>query len=414
MGNDTLEMMKGQHMASPDDGGLEAALDKFFGDGDSPGTPAAEEQPKPTEQPKAEPPKQEPPKQEKSKQEEPKKEEAKPAAEVKEIKFEEEFTMAKEEAQNAPESFDEGAFDKETEKLSEGMEEHAGSKFKALRAELKELKQKTVSPEEKKRIEELEIKASEVDGLRKKLDELSNVSAKVRMESTEEFSKQVKEPADNLFSEVEKMAKRYEGDPKFLWNLVTSSDREEQAAAFKEHLGDFSDFDKTEVMTMIKSWNGILDNRDKLLAKAQEHIDGLDAKQAAEAQRILDENRKNVQAIQKDIWTKYRDIIPGFVDENGNETQTYKDLMAQSMALDFTRAKARDQALAAFSGVVLKHLVYEMNEMAKKLAGYEAADARSASGTPRTGAAVNNASSASESNSKPESFRDKFVNADLV
>lgn len=416
MSKETLEMMSGQNIADPSEGGLLDALDRHFDGEPEPKQEPVKQEPAKEEPVKKEPVKEEPAKQEPTKEEpskgEPKVEEKK--AEVPKIEIEEEFTIDGDDKspEDGSESFDEKVFDQETEKLAEGLEAKAGDKFKALRAELKEAKQKTLTPEVQKRIDELELKASEADGLRKRIEELSNVSAKTRMESTPEFAEQVKKPADGLFADVKKMAERYEGDPQFLWKLVTLQDHDEQAKAFEEHLSDFSDFDKVEVRTMIKSWNNILDKRDELLDSAQKYIDGLDARQAEEAQKVLDENRRNVQAIQKDIWTKYKDVIPGFVDENGKETQAFKDLMNKSMAVDFTRANARNQAFAAFSGTILKHLVEEMNKMAQRLAEYESEDLRQAKATSGTGAAVNNASSG-QKEAAPQSFRDMFVNADL-
>lgn len=310
-------------------------------------------------------------------------------------------------------AFDEKSFDKETEESVKGMEEHAGSKFKALRQELKEMKQKSISPDVEKKLSELELKAAEADGLRQRIDELSNQSAKMRVESSDEFAKEIKKPVDELYAKTEEIANTYEGDPAFLWSIVAETDRKKQNELIKEHLGEFSDFDKSEVYRMSQDFGRLVSKRNEMLKDADKRIQKMEAEKIREVERTIEEHKRTVQTHQRDLWRKYKDSIPGLVDEEGKETSEFKSLMAKSLSIDFSRARPKDQAFAAFSGVILKHMVGQINELRKQIAEYEASDEKYVRSRPSTGDSVTKSAASSNTDDK-KSFVQRFAEADLV
>lgn len=310
------------------------------------------------------------------------------------------------EEEKKPDGFDEEAFDKETEDSTKGMEAKAGEKFKALRAELKEAKQKTVTPEVQKKLDELEMKAQEAEGLRTRLEEVSNQSAKLKMENSPEYDEQVLRPATAIFKKADELAALYEGDAAVLKAIVKERDRKTQNELIAEHLKDFSDFDRNEVYRMSQDFNGLLYKREELLADASKKIEQFEAARIQREEALLNEQRLAVQTIQKDIWKKYKDVIPGFVDENGQETADFKKLMGKSLSIDFGRAKGRDQAFAAFAGVVLPHAVSQIAALKRQLAEYEKAEGRSSSAAPRPSDGIN--SKAPSSTKEPATFMERM------
>jgi hypothetical protein len=403
------QIMEGQPYADPALGGINDAFDKLFDQQDPvPSAPAAPHEPPVTPESADAP--ESPQKTEKASTE------AKKPIEIKEIKIDDDFFTddepVKEEVHEDKTGFDEEAFDKETEEATKGMEAKAGDKFKALRQELKEAKQKTITPEVEKKLSELEMKAAEADGLRQRMEELAIQSAKIKVETSDEFDKEVRKPVDDLYVKAEELAGLYEGDPKLLWAIVTERDRKKQNDLIKEHLGEFSDFDRSEVYRMSQDFSGLLIRRQAMLDEADKYIQKIEADKVKQTEIALEEHKKTVQTFQRDIWRKYKDVIPGFTDDDGKETPEFRALMNRSMSLDFSRATPRDQAFAAFSGVILKHMVGQVNALRRQLAEYEAGDERAIKARPGTGGSVS-ASAAAIPSAGEKSFIDRFAEAEL-
>ena len=287
--------------------------------------------------------------------------------------------------------FDEKGFDAETEEQSKGLDQKAGDKFKALRAELKEFKAKpveTVLPEDTRlRLETLELKAKEAEGLKQRLEEVSSQSAKLKMENSDTYKREVLDPAAETFKRSDALAAMYEKEPAILRAIIKERDRRVQNELIKEHLGEFSDFDRSEVYRQIQDFNGFVAKRESLLANAEQELERQEVLRAEATGKQLAEQRTAVQTIQKEIWEKYKDAIPGLLDDNG-ETREFRELMAKGLSIDFSTARAKDQAFAAFAGTALPFAVKQIAALRKELAEANKAAGKEVKGRPAAGAAI--------------------------
>lgn len=316
----------------------------------------------------------------------------------------------KEETQTDDAVFDESKFDKETEEAIVGMDVKAGDKFKALRAELKEAKKQVVSPDIEAKLQELELKAKEADGLRERLEEVSSQSAKLKVESSDEYLNDIVKPVSDMFQRVDQMAEIYGSDSQAIKAIIQEKDRKVQNQLISEHLGDFSDLDRSEVYRMIQDFGGLVAKRSAMLENADKEIERQQVKFIEAEKKALAEQKKAIQVIQKDIWEKYKEKIPGFI-KDGSETDEYRKLMSKSLSIDFSQAKARDQAYAAFAGVAFPHVVNELNAVKKRLANYEKSDQKSLKGSPSPSSSI----SQTPSSQKDEGgFMKKFANMDFA
>ena len=290
-----------------------------------------------------------------------------------------------------PAGFDEKAFDSETEEQSKGLDQKAGDKFKALRAELKDYKAKPVEtalPEETRlKLETLELKAREADGLKQRLEEVSSQSAKLKMENSETYKREVLDPAAETFKRSDALAAMYEKEPAILRAIIKERDRRVQNELIKEHLGEFSDFDRSEVYRQIQDFNGFVAKRENLLANAEQELERQEVQRAEATGKQLAEQRTAVQTIQKEIWEKYKDTIPGLLDDNG-ETREFRELMAKGLSIDFSTARAKDQAFAAFAGTALPFAVKQIAALRKELAEAYKAAGKEVKGRPAAGTVI--------------------------
>lgn len=401
-------MTGGQKWADPNIGGINDAFDKLFDkqvDSSAPSAPTEKEStPAPTKT--------------QEKETKPSSDAVEDKKEAKEegIKFDDDFL--EEEAPPVKEKteekvgFDEKVFDKETEETVQGMDAKAGDKFKALRNELKEAKQNVTTPEIQQKINDLELKASEAEGLRQQIAELSNQSAKIKVETSEEFRREIRKPVDDLYEKSEELAKLYEGDPQVLWSIIAEGDRKKQNELIKEHLSEFSDFDKSEVYRISQDLTRLLGKRQEMLQDAEKYIQKIESDRVMQTEKMLEENKKVYQTHLRSLWDKYKETIPGLIEEDGRETEALKSMRNKTMSLDFSRAGTRDMALASFSGVMVKHLAGEINNLRARLREYEDGDEKAIKTRANTGNSINS-SQASQSTSDNRSFVEKFGDMDF-
>lgn len=309
--------------------------------------------------------------------------------------------------------FDEKLFDKETEEAVQGMDAKAGDKFKALRNELKEAKQNITTPEIQQKINDLELKASEAEGLRQQIAELSNQSAKTKVETSEEFKREIRKPVDDLYDKSEELAKLYEGDPQVLWSIISEGDRKKQNELIKEHLSEFSDFDKSEVYRISQDLTRLLGKRQEMLQNAEKYIQNIESDRVMQTEKMLEENKKVYQTHLRSLWDKYKETIPGLIEEDGRETEALKLMRNKTMSLDFSRAGTRDMALASFSGVMVKHLAGEINNLRARLREYEVGDEKAIKTRANTGNSINSGQ-ASQPTGDNRSFVEKFGDMDFA
>ena len=275
--------------------------------------------------------------------------------------------------------FNEDSFNKETEEMSKGMDAKAGDKFRALRQELKDYKQKQVEvkvpADVEAKIKELELKAAEAEGLRQQVEELSSVSAKVKVESSQEYKKKVLEPAVAILQESEKIAAAHEVDAEVVQDIVREQDRELQIELINAHLSGLNELEKQDLYRMIYEYRNLGKLRQDMLDNASTKLSQMEAEQIEQQQRQSEEEKKAVQQIQSSIWDKYKTVIPGFTNEDGESTEDWTKLRNRALSIDFNKAAGKDKAYAAFAGVALPHVIKELNnakKMLQELTGKEA------------------------------------------
>lgn len=288
--------------------------------------------------------------------------------------------------------FNEDSFNKETEEMSKGMDAKAGDKFRALRQELKDYKQKQVEvkvpADVEAKIKELELKAAEAEGLRQQVEELSSVSAKVKVESSQEYKKKVLEPAVAILQESEKIAAAHEVDAEVVQDIVREQDRELQVELINAHLSGLNELEKQDLYRMIYEYRNLGKLRQDMLDNASTKLSQMEAEQIEQQQRQSEEEKKAVQQIQSSIWDKYKTVIPGFTNENGESTEDWTKLRNRALSIDFNKAAGKDKAYAAFAGVALPHVIKELNNAKKMLQDLTGKEANEILRRPKLGQPV--------------------------
>lgn len=320
----------------------------------------------------------------------------------------------KEEKEEKTDDFDDKAFEEQTDALTKGMEAKPGEKFKELRNELKEFKKKaleSVVPEDTvKEIAALKLQIQEQEGLQARFDEMAGKSAKLQVESSKAYESGITKPAKALFEKADALAEAYQIDPSHVRAIIKESDVAKRDAMVEEFLSDVPAYNQARVIHHSEEFSSLLQKREDMLSDADATISKVLAENIVSEQKALDEQRQVVQTIQGDIFEKYKDKIPGFM-EDGQETAAFKQLKGKGLSIDFGKARARDQALAAFSGVVLPHAMQEISKLQKELSAYRDEDASAKKGSTSSGNSVKPSSVKKE---ESVGFMDNFLKADFA
>lgn len=271
--------------------------------------------------------------------------------------------------------FNEKAFDLQTEEEVKGMDAKAGEKFRALKAELKAAKQVTLTPEVQAKLQELELKSSEIDGLKARLADVSSQSAKLKVENEERYQREVVQPAASIFTQADALSERLQLDPQILRQIIKERDPVTQEELMSTHFGEASLVIQSKVLGFSEKFGDLIERREAMLENAESELEQLKTQRIESERKLLADQRVSVQTLQKSLWDKYKEVIPGFVDEEG-ETPKFRELVAKGLSIDFSRAKANDMAFAAFAGSALPHAMQELAALKKRLAVYEKEDNR--------------------------------------
>lgn len=155
----------------------------------------------------------------------------------------------------------------------------AASRFKALKAELKE--STTELDQLRQQVSEQESKIKELSGMSEYPD-YEDMKSKVEayekekmfsdLEDTEAYKSAVTEPLDNLMEQTKQLADKYDIDPEVLIDAFAQEDQTIQDETLAEILSEATDRDKAKIYRIIEDINPILERRAQLLENASEAL----------------------------------------------------------------------------------------------------------------------------------------------
>jgi hypothetical protein len=177
---------------------------------------------------------------------------------------------------------DDGSFDPTSDlddDIGDDWTPKAASRFKALKAELKE--STTELDQLRQQVSEQESKIKELSGMSEYPD-YEDMKSKVEtyekekmfsdLEDTEAYKSAVTEPLDNLMEQTKQLADKYDIDPEVLIDAFAQEDQTIQDETLAEILSEATDRDKAKIYRIIEDINPILERRSQLLENASEAL----------------------------------------------------------------------------------------------------------------------------------------------
>ena len=187
------------------------------------------------------------------------------------------------------------------DRVPEGMTEKAGSRWKELKNEIKELRRKNeealssqVAPEE---LQKLKSAEAEVTSLREKLQTYEREIIGVKLEATDEYQKQVTRPLDTVRSVVQDLAETYELDIEALNSAVVEGNRKERVKKLAQLAESMLEPDRLKLYRSAEDFDNIVETKATLEENAAETLKRFEVERAdAQRKQSVEELRKQKEA----------------------------------------------------------------------------------------------------------------------
>lgn len=309
-------------------------------------------------------------------------------------------------AEKTPEEFNEEEFDKTTEAEVKALDPKQAKAWRKLKAELKEARKTALTgsqasrelAEAKKAAEELEQVRIERDGLKERLTRATASSTRAMVEASDEYVSGVERPIAAVAGLVEKIAEDNKADSDSLWAAVTDMDPERRQRKLAELWKGMPDEARADLLGASREYAIALSRRKELFAGADDLVKKTEAqKQAAESER----QRKHVDEVRgnmKPLLDSYIRMIPGSVDEDGDETDVARAVRRRALSADISQLDSSDLAYAVVAATMLPEMRKAVREMRSELARLRGKRAAA----PKTGDGIETRQKARTS--EPEGF----------
>lgn len=317
---------------------------------------------------------------------EPEKSSPEPAAETPATP--EQKTAEPEKPADKPEATKEEAVDEEAPK---NMSPKAAEKWAALKAKTKAAEDRIAELE--KKISESDAKGETNSKAEKELTELQqklqtyeakfkeqeNELAVTRIEATEEYKQVVVAPMQQLVSQIEGIAKKYEVP---LDNILRAIVAGPDSNALEEVASSFSNRDQTRIFNLQDQYADIQKRRESIRTNAEEALKIVEQRRQAQQQQALEEQTKVWNSALDQGWEQLKTATPLFakMEDHPDFKKTAENIQNFVRGGEIDKLSVSQKAMLLYQGAaapVLEAIArdfYEKNqELEQKLKSLQAA-----------------------------------------
>ena len=288
----------------------------------------------------------------------------------------------------------------------------AASRFKSLKAELKE--STTELDQLRQQVSEQESKIKELSGMsdnpdyedmKAKLESYEKEKMFSDLEDTDAYKNAVTKPLDNLMEQTKEIADKYDIDAEVLIDAFAQEDQTIQDETLAEILSEATDRDKAKVYRIIEDINPILERRTELLDNASEALNEANLAAAKKEEQLAAEKLQNRTNAARNVAERVKKKLPFLSGIEGLDMEAIQQKAAE---VDPSVLHPVDATYNSISAQLLPTIVREyiglkkeVDSLTDRLSEYEEAEP-TMSGTSPTSKQV-----AGQSN-KDASFADSI------
>lgn len=288
----------------------------------------------------------------------------------------------------------------------------AASRFKSLKAELKE--STTELDQLRQQVSEQESKIKELSGMsdnpdyedmKTKLESYEKEKMFSDLEDTDAYKNAVTKPLDNLMEQTKQIADKYDIDAEVLIDAFAQEDQTIQDETLAEILSEATDRDKAKVYRIIEDINPILERRTELLDNASDALNEANLATEKKEEQLAAEKLQDRTNAARNVAERVKKKLPFLSGIEGLDMETIQQKAAE---VDPSVLHPVDATYNSISAQLLPTIVREyiglkkeVDSLTDRLSEYEEAEP-TMSGTSPTSKQV-----AGQSN-KDASFADSI------
>lgn len=290
---------------------------------------------------------------------------------------------------------DEAAFDAETTKAVEGMDEKAGDKFKALRAELKEWKKKEFKPDlesipEYKNLKAEALEAQKIreerDGLKARLESVMKTSDELAVKESPEYISKVKGPIKEMETTILPLISEASGIPiEELMALIAEANPAKQDKALEAMERTVPRRTMSKIERLCDDYRVIQQDEQRLLADIPKSLAQARQQQAEQAEQNRKAMTGQFQSAARKSFAEYGHTVPGFTDSAGVLSDTAEAVQAEAVAVDPHSLTPEDLGFMIFASKALAPARKEIRRLQKELSALKAGKGHTIPGKPDSG-----------------------------
>jgi hypothetical protein len=323
--------------------------------------------------------------------------------------------VVEEQAEVSDDNSDDDSFDPTSDlddDIGDDWTPKAASRFKSLKAELKE--STTELDQLRQQVSEQESKIKELSGMsdnpdyedmKAKLESYEKEKMFSDLEDTDAYKNAVTKPLDNLMEQTKEIADKYDIDAEVLIDAFAQEDQTIQDETLAEILSEATDRDKAKVYRIIEDINPILERRTELLDNASEALNEANLAAEKKEEQLAAEKLQNRTNAARNVAERVKKKLPFLSGIEGLDMEAIQQKAAE---VDPSVLHPVDATYNSISAQLLPTIVREyiglkkeVDSLTDRLSEYEEAEP-TMSGTSPTSKQV-----AGQSN-KDASFADRI------
>jgi hypothetical protein len=259
------------------------------------------------------------------------------------------------------------AIEEEFPDLDDKATPQAKAKWGELKSELKQ--ERAAIRAMKEEMEQLKQKSlfdpTEVENLKKQVEEYNKELAVHRIEATKEYRDAITEPLKAIGSVAESLARRYELDQDAFFDALATTDEAKQQKLLTDLVDGMSDRDRLKVYQMADDTLVLLRKRDDMKARSHEAMQELELRQRESSEREQAERKRVFTTHVDRVFDALTDKMPFHpLDPNESKSAVLERLKQDTLSADVTAAGPDVQAYSAAAGVVLPRLIKQFRALA--------------------------------------------------
>jgi len=281
---------------------------------------------------------------------------------------------AEEPADSSDPSFDEDAFDKETEQEIKSLDPGKGEAWKKLKDELKNYKQGEVQlPELQQKLESLEKEnlslretADEVEAIKARMKSVTSRNAELLLEESQEYQSSVVRPHQEISKTIDALAEAKDVAAEEIWAVIKQPNVAKRIAMLDELEKSIGGRNSLLVQNMAEDMRTIAFKDKEMREQADDIVNQSKTADARIRQEETESRISDFKVSAKEAFNLHASKIPGFSDDSGSLTEEGRSAQAHASTVDISSLSSGDLAYMAFTTEALPHSLRKIKALEKE------------------------------------------------